>query len=68
MITAVEVQEPGNPEEIQELRRVTLSLDERFNILHSARGETWELVSHRLNATLDRTATTLSERMTELEI
>ena len=27
----------------------------------------WELISHRLNSTLDRTANALSDRVTELE-
>ena len=73
VITAVEVQEQlytfkdTTRRRIQELRQVTLSLDERVNILQRARSAAWELVSHRLNSELDRTTTSLSDRMTELE-
>ena len=52
---------------IHEIRQETNSLEEKIGILERARSESWELVSHRLNSTLDRTANTLSDRVTELE-
>ena len=73
IITAVEVQKQlKNFREltrvkIHEIRQETNSLDEKIGILERARSESWELVSHRLNSTRDGTATTLSDRMTELE-
>ena len=73
VVTAVEVQEQLNAfkettrRKIQGIIQQTVSLDEKIGILERARSETWELVSHRLNSTLDRTATSLSEQMAELD-
>ena len=71
--TAVEVQEELNNfreltrRKIHEIRQETNSLEAKIGVLERARSESWELVSHRLTSMLDRTATTLSDRMTELE-
>ena len=52
---------------IHEIRLETSSLEANIGVLERARSESWELISNRLNSTLDRTANTLSDRMTELE-
>ena len=73
VVTAVDVQEQLDRfreltrGKIHEIRQETNSLEEKNGILERARSESWELVSHRLNSMLDRTANTLSDRVTELE-
>ena len=52
---------------VHEIRQETDSLEAKIGILERARSESWELVGHRLHSTLDRTAFSLSDRMTELE-
>ena len=54
-------------DKISEVRLETNSLEAKLGILEQARSESWELGSNRLNSTLDRTANSLSSRMTELE-
>ena len=57
-------------DKISEIRLETLetnSLEAKIGLLEQARSESWELGSNRLNSTLDRTANSLSSRMTELE-
>ena len=73
VVTAIEVQEQLDKfreltrRKIREIGQETNSLEEKIGILERARSEFWELVSHRLNSTLDGTANASSDRVTELE-
>ena len=52
---------------IDDIRQVIMALEDRVNILRRARHETWELANDRLTSELDRTSTSLSDRLTGLE-
>ena len=73
IVTAAEVQEQlgafkgATRRRIEDLRQVTMALEDRVNILRRARDDTWELVNDRVTAALDRISTTLSDRVTRIE-
>ena len=73
IVTAFEVQEQLNGfkgatrRKIDDVRQAIVVLEDRVNILRRARNETWELIKDRLTSELDRTATSLSDRLTRLE-
>ena len=52
---------------IEEIRDVISALEERVNIFHRSRDDTWELISDRVTSEMDRASATLSERVTEVE-
>ena len=49
------------------MRQEINSIEGKIRILEIARSESWELISQRLNALLERSVGTLSERLPDLE-